>query len=88
METQNYLGVQSHHVTDETKLGNDCMRKQALMKTNSAHFSNVLPISIPWIKNWFLSSAAHTLPATRGALLLYTFLIVSMYFFSLLLMIN
>ena len=51
METQNYLGVQSHHVTDETKLGNDCMRKQALMKTNSAHFSNVLPISIPWIKN-------------------------------------
>ena len=75
METQNYLEVQTPHVTDETKLGNGCMRKQALMKANSAYFSNVLPVSIPWIKNWFLSSAAHTLPATKGCF-------ASVYFFN------
>ena len=38
METQKYLGVQTPHMTEETTLGNGCMRKQALMKANSAYF--------------------------------------------------
>ena len=52
-------------MTNETKLGNGSKRKQTKIEANSAYLSNVITASMPWIKNWFFSSVAHTLPATR-----------------------